>query len=44
MSGRALECVQYVSGRYQECVWFLRVSGRCLEGIRKVSEGLIEGA
>ena len=41
MSGRCLEGVQYVSGRYQDYVWLLegvwKMSGRCLEGIRRVS-------
>ena len=38
--GRCLEGVPYVSGRYQDCVWFLdgvwKMSGRCLEGILRV--------
>ena len=55
MSGRCPIGVEYLSGRYQDCVWFLegvwKISARCLEGIRRVlgsvwkmSGGLMEGA
>ena len=48
VSGRCPMGVQDVSGRYQDCVWFLesvcKVSGRHKEGLRKVSGRCLESA